>query len=242
MEKKILSFEEAKLNRQLALDYEEDVDEDLEVDDVNDMILALIDAAFDESDISDEMTPEAMYKLAADAYADEYKRSNICHILAYMKKSAKMGYVPSMLFLGEYYGKAEGDRKADYHESFKWYKMAADSLSAEGAYHSAKCYESGKGVKKNLKKAFELYKAAADEGFAAALNELGRYYMYGISCECDEAKAYNLFKKSSDEGCPDALYNLSTCYLRGIGVEADFCKARELKDRADKLIGRDNKI
>ena len=77
MEKKILSFEEAKLNRQLALDYEEDVDEDLEVDDVNDMILALIDAAFDESDISDEMTPEAMYKLAADAYADEYKRSNI---------------------------------------------------------------------------------------------------------------------------------------------------------------------
>ena len=242
MEKKILSFEEAKLNRKVALDYEEDVDEDLEVDDLNDMILAMIDQAFDESDISDEMTPEAMYKLAADAYADEYKRSNICHILAYMKKSAKMGYVPSMLFLGEYYGKAEGDRKADYYESFKWYKMAADSSSAEGAYHSAKCYESGKGVKKNLKKAFELYKAAADEGFAAALNELGRYYMYGISCECDEAKAFSLLKKSADKGFPDALYNLSTCYLKGIGVEADFCKARELKDRADKLIGRDNKI
>ena len=241
MEKKILSFEEAKLNRQLALDYEEDVDEDLEVDDLNDMILAMIDQAFDESDISDEMTPEAMYKLAADAYADEYKRSNICHILAYMKKSAKMGYVPSMLFLGEYYGKAEGDRKADYYESFKWYKMAADSSSAEGAYHSAKCYESGKGVKKNLKKAFELYKAAADEEFAPALNELGRYYMYGISCECNEAKAFSLLKKSSDKGFQDALYNLSTCYLRGIGVEADFCKARELKARADKLIGKDNR-
>ena len=98
------------------------------------------------------------------------------------------------------------------------------------------------GVKKNIKKAFELYKAAADEGFAPALNELGRYYMYGISCECNEAKAFSLLKKSSDKGCPDALYNLSTCYLRGIGVEADFCKARELKDRADKLIGRDNKI
>ena len=28
MEKKILSFEEAKLNRKVALDYEEDVDED----------------------------------------------------------------------------------------------------------------------------------------------------------------------------------------------------------------------
>ena len=240
MEKKILSFEEAKLNRQHAMDIALDADED--VDDVNDMILALIDAAFDESDISDEMTPEAMYKLAADAYADEYKRSNICHILAYMKKSAKMGYVPSMLFLGEYYGKAEGDRKADYYESFKWYKMAADSLSAEGAYHSAKCYESGKGVKKNLKKAFELYKAAADKEFAPALNELGRYYMYGISCECNEAKAFSLLKKSSDKGFPDALYNLSTCYLKGIGVEADFCKARELKARADKLIGRDNKI
>ena len=66
--------------------------------------------------------------------------------------------------------------------------------------------------------------------------------MYGISCECDEDKAFSLLKKSSDKGCPDALYNLSTCYLRGIGVEADFCKARELKDRADKLIGRDNKI
>ena len=241
MEKKILSFEEAKLNRKVALDYEEDVDEDLEVDDLNDMILAMIDQAFDESDISDEMTPEAMYKLAADAYADEYKRSNICHILAYMKKSAKMGYVPSMLFLGEYYGKAEGDRKADYHESFKWYKMAADSLSAEGAYHSAKCYESGKGVKKNLKKAFELYKAAADEDFAPALNELGRYYIYGISCECDETRAFSLLKKSADKGFPDALYNLSTCYLRGIGVEADFCKARELKARADKLIGKDNR-
>lgn len=241
MEKKILSFEEAKLNRKVALDYEEDVDEDLEVDDLNDMILAMIDQAFDESDISDEMTPEAMYKLAADAYADEYKRSNICHILAYMKKSAKMGYVPSMLFLGEYYGKAEGDRKADYYESFKWYKMAADRSSAEGAYHSAKCYESGKGVKKNLKKAFELYKAAADEGFAPALNELGRYYIYGISCECDEARAFSLLKKSADKGFPDALYNLSTCYLRGIGVEADFCKARELKARADKLIGKDNR-
>ena len=133
MEKKILSFEEAKINRQHAMDIAFDADED--VDDVNDMILALIDAAFDESDISDDMSPEAMYRLAFNAYSDEYKRSNICHILAYMKKSAKMGYVPSMLFLGEYYAKAEGDREADYQESFKWYKMAADSLSAEGAYH-----------------------------------------------------------------------------------------------------------
>ena len=106
MEKKILSFEEAKLNRQHAMDIALDADED--VDDVNDMILALIDAAFDESDISDDMSPEAMYRLAFNAYSDEYKRSNICHILAYMKKSAKMGYVPSMLFLGEYYAKAEG--------------------------------------------------------------------------------------------------------------------------------------
>ena len=240
MEKKILSFEEAKLNRQHAMDIALNADED--VDDVNDMILALIDAAFDESDISDVISPDAMYKLAADAYSDEYKRSNIGHILAYMRKSAKMGYVPSMLFLGEYYTKAEGDREADYHESFKWYKMAADSLSAEGAYHSAKCYELGKGVKKNLKKAFELYKGAADEDFAPALNELGRYYIYGISCECDEARAFSLLKKSADKAFPDALYNLSTCYLKGIGVEADFCKARELKARADKLIGRDNKI
>ena len=236
MEKKILSFEDTKLKSEAAMEADE------EADDLNDMILAMIDAAFDEGDISDDISPEAMYRLAFNAYNDEYKKSNIGHILAYMKKSAKMGYVPSMLFLGKYFLKGDGRCEADYHESFKWYKMAADSLSAEGAYHSAKCYELGKGVKKNLKKAFELCKAAADEGFAPALNELGRYYMYGISCECDEAKAFSLLKKSSDKGCPDALYNLSTCYLRGIGVEADFCKARELKARADKLIGRDNKI
>ena len=58
MEKKILSFEEAKLNRQHAMDIALAADED--VDDVHDMILALIDAAFGESDISDDMSPGAM--------------------------------------------------------------------------------------------------------------------------------------------------------------------------------------
>ncbi|MGM9569589.1 MAG: tetratricopeptide repeat protein [Phascolarctobacterium sp.] len=152
MEKKILSFEDAKLKNEAAMETDEDAD------DLNDMILTMIDAAFDESDISDEMSPEAMYRLAFNAFNDEYKKSNIGHILAYMKKSAKMGYVPSMLFLGKYFLKGEEGREADYHESFKWYKMAADNLSAEGAYNCAKLIEEGKGVKKNLKAALDLYK------------------------------------------------------------------------------------
>lgn len=230
MEKKILSFEDAKLKSEAAMEKEDD--------DLNDMILAMIDAAFDESDISDEMSPEAMYRLAFNAYNDEYKKSNIGHILAYMKKSAKMGYVPSMLFLGKYFLKYEEGREADYHESFKWYKMAADNMSAEGAYNSAKLIEEGKGVKKNLKAAFELYKKASDMGYAPALNELGRYYMYGITQDRDEAKAYSLFRKSADDGCVEALYSLSTCFFKGIGVEADFVRARELRQRADELLGK----
>ena len=232
MEKKILSFEDAKLKSEAAMEADEGAD------DLNDMILAMIDAAFDESDISDEMSPEAMYRLGFNAYNDEYKKSNIGHILAYMKKSAKMGYVPSMLFLGKYFLKGDGRCEADYHESFKWYKMAADNQSAEGAYNSAKLIEEGKGVKKNLKAAFELYKKASDMGYAPALNELGRYYMYGITQDRDEAKAYSLFRKSADDGCAEALYSLSTCYLKGIGVEADFLKARELKARADEHLGK----
>lgn len=232
MEKKILSFEDAKLKSEAAMEADEDAD------DLNDMILAMIDAAFDESDISDEMSPEAMYRLGFNAYNDEYKKSNIGHILAYMKKSAKMGYVPSMLFLGKYFLKGEGSREADYHESFKWYKMAADNLSAEGAYNSAKLLEEGEGVKKNMKAAFELYKKASVMGYAPATNELGRCYMCGLAVELDEAKAYSLFEKSADDGCVEALYSLSTCFLKGIGVEADFVRARELRQRADELLGK----
>ena len=225
MEKKILSFNEAKQN----------IEMNEEADDINDMILALIDAAFDESCISDEMSPEEMYKLASNAYADEYKRKNICHILAYMKKSAKSGYIPAMLFLGEYHNSTKDSVEPDYHESFKWYKMAADKGVEEGEYQTAKLYENGKGVKRDLKIAFELYKRAADKERAEAINALGRFYMHGIVVERDEDKAYSLFEKSVDMGCVDALYNLSVCYLEGIGVDADFLKARALKTKADKL-------
>ena len=225
MEKKILSFEDAKQNVKM----------NEETDDINDMILALIDAAFDESCISDEMSPEEMYKLASNAYADEFKRKNICHILAYMKKSAKSGYIPAMLFLGEYYNSTKDGVEPDYNESFKWYKMAADKGVEEGEYKTAKLFEEGKGVKRDLKIAFELYKRASEKGHAEAINALGRYYMHGLVVERDESKAYSLFKQSVGLGCVDALYNLSACYLKGIGVEADFLKARVLKAKADKL-------
>ena len=225
MEKKILSFEDAKQNVKMNED----------TDDINDMILALIDAAFDESCISDEMSPEEMYKLASNAYADEYKRKNICHILAYMRKSAKSGYTPAMRFLGRYYSDSKDGLEPDYQESFKWYKMAANKGMEEAEYIVAKCYEEGKGVKKDLKKAFELYKSASEKGDAEAINALGQYYMHGLVVKSDESKAYSLFKKSVGLGCVDALYNLSACYLKGIGVEADFLKARVLKAKADRL-------
>ena len=98
----------------------------------------------------------------------------------------------------------------------------------EAMKNLAGLYETGSGVKLDMKKAEELYRAAADRGHAVAQNNLG--VLLRSANKFEEAARY--FALAANQGFTDGETNLSACYVNGTGTEVDLSKARYWFERA----------
>ena len=110
------------------------------------------------------------------------------------------------------------DKKGDYENAVKYYRIAADQGHMRAQFNLALCYEKGEGVAKDYKEAVKYYKLAADQGYAKAQNNLALCYDNGYGVAQDYKKAAIYYKLAADQGDVEAQYNLALCYDNGQGV------------------------
>ena len=92
-------------------------------------------------------------------------------------------------------------------------------------YSLALCYQSGKGVEKNLEKAVYWCNKAAEQGYSQAQHSLAACYHNGTGVNQDLQKAVYWYTKAAEQGNSYAQTNLGVCYDSGTGVSKDLQKA-----------------
>ena len=108
-----------------------------------------------------------------------------------------------------------------------------------------KMYESGEGVKKDIKMAIEFYERSIEKGNLVAMVNLGLFlhsfsfcsslktkfegfiYDEGTNKEVDYEKAIKYYLMAAEKKYSTALHNLALMYEEGNGVEKDYFKALE---------------
>jgi|GEM_PF-4829439 len=86
-------------------------------------------------------------------------------------------------------------------------------------------YESGKGVKTDLKEAVKWYRKSAEQGVADGQSNLGWMYESGRGVEKEYAEAVKWYRKAADQGQARGQCNLGVMYEYGRGVDKDVTEA-----------------
>jgi TPR repeat protein len=118
------------------------------------------------------------------------------------------------------------DCSRDEREAAKWYRMAAEHGSAEGASTLASFFVDGTGgVPRNFQEAMKWYRIAAERGSSGAMFILGLHYYNGVGILQDfkEAAEWNL--RAAERGYFDAQVQMGGMYEFGIGEEVNYIEA-----------------
>ena len=83
---------------------------------------------------------------------------------------------------------------------FAGYKTAADAGDATAMYNTAKCYQQGDGVAKDLSQAFRYMKASAEGGYTKAYRELAEMYRGGRGTAKNRDLAEDWYRKAAAAG------------------------------------------
>lgn len=133
------------------------------------------------------------------------------------QRAAEMGYAEAQYALGMEYIKHIQElvpRDAAKAEGARWLEKAAEQGHVEAQLELAKCYSSGKGVKKDEAEALKWARKAAESGDAKAMYE---YYQFSGNLE--------MLRKSAENGYVEAQNRLGFCYLRAIRFPVDLSEA-----------------
>nr|WP_304259827.1 HD domain-containing protein [Phascolarctobacterium succinatutens] len=190
------------------------------------------------TDAADEDEAGGLFNMGRCYFNGTVVEQDMDEAVEYFHKAAEAGSVDAMCVLGDIYdeGNEEMDIEPDLKKSFYWYNEAAKNGHAEAQFNVAKCYENGKGTRKNRPKAFEWYQRAAEQGHSGAMNDIGIYYAQGVVVEQDYDEAFKWFKRAAeDETYAGGLYNLARCYREGLGTKKNEVEADRLTALADEL-------
>ena len=145
------------------------------------------------------------------------------------QRAAEMGYADAQYALGMEYLEHIQEilpRAAAKAEGAKWLEKAAEQGHVGAQLALAKCYATGKGVKRDEAKAFEIYRKAADAGSAEAMYELRDFYNLGWGgVTVDRAKAAELLRKSAEKGYVEAQRSLGLDCQHGYNTPIDLPEA-----------------
>ena len=120
-------------------------------------------------------------------------------------KSAQLGHVEAMYWLGEgYTAYAKELREEDPEESKKYFEYGHNWLNE-----------------------------AVKDKHPAAIFELAGYYRRGDFVEKDVAKSIELVEQAAKLGEVQAMRDLSFIYANGLGIDADEAKADEWSEKAE---------
>jgi len=96
---------------------------------------------------------------------------------------------------------------------------------APAQHYFATLYESGRGVRRDLRKAAKWYRTAAQQADAVAENNIGYMYFTGSGVPLDYAEAFKWFLESAKQGFAQGEANLGIAYATGRGTRLDYVQA-----------------
>ncbi|MCF7791274.1 MAG: SEL1-like repeat protein [Victivallales bacterium] len=158
--------------------------------------------------------PPALRELGKLYLKGEVVRKNLTKGISLIKLSAGGNDPEGMFLLADYY---LYKKNKNYQKILSLLKNSAESGNFNAVEALAELYESGKGVKKDLKKALEFYKKAAENELVVSMLKLGDYNYYGIGKKTDIWTAKYWYKKAAEKNDPYALFMLGTFAEQGIG-------------------------
>lgn len=123
---------------------------------------------------------------------------------------------------------------ASASESKEFHEIRAKAIAGDAAaqYALAVGYDSGRGMKADIREAAKWYEAAAQQGHSDAQNSIGSLYLSGEGVSKDPPKACEWFGKSAAQKNVSGIANLAFCYDSGLGVEKDLAKAAGLYEES----------
>ena len=207
---------------------------------------SLCSAAFGEDAPKiDSATPvEQLKTLAADGNAAamiEYGErlvqgiggveTNIEEGLSWFHKAAGAGKSQAWYDIGFVYSNGLLG-KPDMAEAMKYFRIGADSGSADCQTSLGLFYQAGEripgGVKEDPAEAVKWYRLAAEQNHTEAIQHLGMMYVTGQGVAQDYAEAFKWFHKGAELGNGDCFWGLGQCYWEGKGVEKDLVQGAAL--------------
>ena len=117
------------------------------------------------------------YPVAQHNLALAYKRGRVTgkpdyvSFLDWAHKSARQGFLPAMVDLGNFYRSGEGG-EVDNKQAAIWFRQAALKKNPEGQFLFAEMYEQGLGVPQDYIQAYLYYSLAKQSGYAMATGSL----------------------------------------------------------------------
>ena len=140
-------------------------------------------------------TAEQVFQMAGTANANGQR----AQALAYLEKSAEMGYPKAEWSIGIDYLKGIGERM-NTQQAVHWLSLSADAGYRAGQYQMGDLYERGEGVPRDQARAIQMYKLAAAQHSADAEFALGLDYEFGTGLAHNRALAIQYLRESSKDG------------------------------------------
>ena len=156
---------------------------------------------------------------------------NIPEIVKMYEKSAKLGNIDAMNYIGSAYYWGNGVPK-NYYKAVEFYTKAAKNGNVTSMYNLGHCYLFGNGIKKDYFKAVYWFKKAAHSGNTSAMYNLGHCYKYGKGISKDYFKAAIWNMKAAELGNTFAMNEIGNCYFFGTGLSKNYSKALEWYKKA----------
>lgn len=108
------------------------------------------------------------------------------------------------------------------------YFEAAEQGIPQAMYETARHYDKGRGVARDLAEAARWYDRAAEQGHAAAMASLGTMYEFGEGITANLAEALRLYRLSADAGEAAGQTSLAYLLAEGKGAARNAKEARRL--------------
>lgn len=145
----------------------------------------------------------------------------------------------ALLQMAGYYANGLGVTK-NYKQALKYYRMAADTGSAEGLFYVGFMHQEGNGCKQDYGIARKCYTKAAAMNYPRAFFQLGICSELGLGENQDQRKAERYYKKGIALKDPECCLAMASVYIFGHGREQDFKKARKYIEAARENTAEDN--
>lgn len=120
---------------------------------------------------------------------------------------------------------AAADKRGDFEEAFKFWRLAAEEGSGLGQALLGSAYSQGRGTPKNHLEAVKWFRMAAEQGVVLGQLGLGRAYLDGEGVPQDYSEATRWFRLAAEQGSARGQTLLGRSYFLGVGMPQDYVLA-----------------